>query len=414
MTEHMQLDAESGLLVSGVLHEPPCGETAAAEPLHRRVRRWLKRQTAPRVEDEVVGAGWRRPPVRLVLPLVIPVLLVPAALLIREPDNLGAFVGLVGGAFAIAYAALAEVAERRVRNRFWLQIFNSLVYAALISAILWAFLVFDHPRPHSHWIIFFLYFLMIGASGLSDDPRQCVGTGAFAVIGYLAVLPLLERAALGGAPMALRMAPEFEWVANSAKVALLVGATVMASASAARGRALRRISLRDGLTGLLNRHAFDQCLERVARRAERTGGSMTLAMIDIDHFKHLNDLYGHATGDAVLRWVASWLLRCFRTTDVVARFGGEEFVVAFLDSDEEGLLPRLETLRQGIASTRLRHLGSEADIRVTVSMGTARFPTDGRSVSEVLACADARLYAAKQAGRNRIVGGGSPARVAAA
>jgi hypothetical protein len=108
MTEHMQLDSESGLLVSGVLHEPPCGETAAAEPLHRRVRRWLKRQTAPRVEDEVVGAGWRRPPVRLVLPLVIPVLLVPAILLVREPENLGAFVGLVGGAFAIAYAALAD------------------------------------------------------------------------------------------------------------------------------------------------------------------------------------------------------------------------------------------------------------------------------------------------------------------
>jgi diguanylate cyclase (GGDEF)-like protein len=182
----------------------------------------------------------------------------------------------------------------------------------------------------------------------------------------------------------------------------------MASASAARGRALRRISLRDGLTGLLNRHAFDQCLERVARRAERSRGSMTLAMIDIDHFKRLNDALGHAAGDAVLRWVASWLLRCFRTTDVVARFGGEEFVVAFLDSDEEGLRPRLETLRQGIASTRLRHVASDAEIGITVSMGIARFPDDGARVAEVLARADDRLYAAKRAGRNRIVSGPSP------
>jgi diguanylate cyclase (GGDEF)-like protein len=405
----MQLDSESGLLVSRALGGAPSGGMGRSEPLARRLRNWLRRQTAPRLEDAVVGPGGGRPPVRLVLPLVSPVLLVPAALLLREPGNAGAFVALVGGGFAIAYAAVAEVAERRVRNPFWIQLFNSLVYAVLISAMLWAFLVFDHPRPHSHWIIFFLYFLLIGASGLSDDPRQCVGTGAFSVIGYLGVLPILHgTAAAGDSAMAVRLAPEFEWVANSAKVALLLGATVMASASAARGRALRRISLRDGLTGLLNRHAFDQCLERVAGRAERSRGSMTLAMIDIDHFKRLNDALGHAAGDAVLRWVASWLLRCFRTTDVVARFGGEEFVVAFLDSDDEGLRPRLETLRQGIERTRLRHIASDSEIGVTVSMGIARFPDDGASVAEALACADERLYAAKRAGRNRIVSGPSP------
>ncbi len=406
MTPSMQLDPESGLFVSGALGRPAHDETQPVVPLHRRALRWLKRQTASRVEDEVVGVGRARSPVRLVLPMVSPVLLVPAVLLLREPENVGAFVALVAGAFAIAYGALADVADRRMRNPFWLQLFNSLVYAGLISAVLWAFVTLEHPRPHSHWIVFFLYFLLIGASGLSDDPRQCVGAGIFSVVGYLVLLPFLDQAAAGGAsPMAARLAPEFEWVANSAKIALMVGATVLASASARRGRALRRMSLRDGLTGLLNRHAFDQCLERVAHRAERSHGSMTIAMIDIDHFKRLNDGHGHATGDAVLRWVASWLLRCFRSTDVVARFGGEEFVVAFLDSDDEGLRPRLETLRRGIERTRLRHLESGSDIRVTVSMGTARFPVDGDSVAEVLACADERLYAAKRAGRNRIVGG---------
>jgi diguanylate cyclase (GGDEF)-like protein len=410
MIPSMQLDPESGLFVSDAPGRPAHDETEGAVPLYRRVLRWLERQTASRVEDEVVGAGRGGPPVRLVLPIVSPVLLVPAALLLREPENAGAFVALVAGGFAIAYAAVADVADRRMRNPFWLQLFNSLVYAGLISAVLWAFVTLEHPRPHSHWIVFFLYFLLIGASGLSDDPRQCVGTGIFSVIGYLALLPFLDRAAMGGAsPMAARLAPEFEWVANSTKVALMIGATVLASASAGRGRALRRMSLRDGLTGLLNRHAFDECLERVARRAERNHGSMTIAMIDIDHFKRLNDGHGHATGDAVLRWVASWLLRCFRTTDVVARFGGEEFVVAFLDTDDEGLRPRLETLRLGIERTRLRHLESGSDIRVTVSMGTARFPVDGDSVADVLACADERLYAAKQAGRNRIVGAPTPA-----
>ena len=102
--------------------------------------------------------------------------------------------------------------------------------------------------------------------------------------------------------------------------------------------------------------------------------------------------------------MASRLQRGFRSTDVVARYGGEEFVVAFLDTDDERIGRRLEFLRRGIDATTLRAPDSDADIELTVSIGAARFPGDGDSVSEVLARADERLYQAKQAGRNRIVG----------
>jgi diguanylate cyclase (GGDEF)-like protein len=166
---------------------------------------------------------------------------------------------------------------------------------------------------------------------------------------------------------------------------------------------LRRTSLRDGLTGLLNRHAFDRCLERVARRARRGRRSLSIAMIDIDHFKDLNDTHGHALGDAVLRWVASRLQGSVRVTDVVARYGGEEFVVAFLDTEENRLAPRLETLRRTIERTHLRHAAGGGDVRIRVSMGIAHLPRDGANVAEVLSRADERLYRAKEGGRNRIV-----------
>ena len=404
MTERMRLHSELGLLVGDVLDGPAGTSPAPVDRLRRGVRRWWTQQRALQLEDEVLGPATGLAPLRLVLPLVSPVLLVPAVLLLREPGNVVAFVSLVFGAAAIAYGALAESVGRRLEHPFWLQLVTSVFYAALISAILWIFLSVDHPRAHAHWIVFFLYFLLIGAMGLSDDPRHWVFSGAFSIIGYLVVVHLVHEAALTGrAAMAVRLAPEFEWVANSSKVALLAAATVMASASAARARALRRMSLRDGLTGLLNRHFFDQCLERVARRAERKRRGMTIAMIDIDHFKRLNDTHGHATGDDVLRWMASRLQRGFRSTDVVARYGGEEFVVAFLDTDDEHIGRRLEFLRRGIEATTLQPLDSDADIQLTVSIGVARFPRDGERVSEVLARADERLYQAKESGRNRIV-----------
>ena len=168
-------------------------------------------------------------------------------------------------------------------------------------------------------------------------------------------------------------------------------------------RRIRQPDLRDGLTGLLNRHAFDRCLDFVNKRSEHAGKRMTVAMIDIDHFKRVNDNYGHAAGDAVLRWLASSLDRSFRTTDLVARYGGEEFVVAFPDSDAEALEDRLELLQSSVAATRIRLQGEANDIALTTSIGSACMPQDGSRVEELLARADERLYEAKRAGRNRIV-----------
>lgn len=390
--------------------EPQTMPSGSLDGLRRRAQRWWKEQTALRIEDEVVDASDSRGVSRYVLPLIAPLMLVPAILLVREPENHVAAATLVAGAAALLYAMLGSTIERRVKNPFWISLANAAVYSGAITALLWTFVMFEHPREHVHWVIFFLYFLLIGSTGLSNDPRQSVCAGAFSILGYLTVVMLVwAEIAEGGSAMAQRVAPQFEWVANSAKIAVLVGATILAAASSQRGRDLRRASLRDGLTGLLNRHAFDQCLEHLALRAEQRGVALTVAMIDIDHFKDLNDSNGHQAGDDVLRWVAGWLQRSFRATDLVARYGGEEFVVAFPNSDDERLLQRLQAFQRGITEASVRSLHAEDELRVTVSVGAARMPDDAESIHEVLAVADQRLYAAKRQGRDRLVTHDEPA-----
>lgn len=373
------------------------------QDIPRAVRRFWKQQTAPRIEDEVVDESGRSMN-RLVLPIVGPILIVPALVLLHEPDNMVAVMTLVVGSIALIYSLIGGALENSAANPFWVALANAAVYSAIISLLLWTFATFDHPREHLHWVIFFLYSLLIGANGMSDDPRQPVMAGAFAIAGYvLVVLALRASIAAGDSAMAIKVGAEFEWVANAAKVILLIGTTILAGASAQRGRELRRSSLRDGLTGLLNRHALDQCLEHLGRCAEREKTTLTIAMIDIDFFKRLNDDHGHATGDEVLRCVAGLLKRNFRATDLVARYGGEEFVVAFPDTEAERIDERLEALREGIANRQLLARGTDTKLEVTVSIGAARLPRDGAGVADVLAEADVRLYAAKAGGRNRVV-----------
>lgn len=404
MAEPMWLHSGSGLMVSGTLARSFNSERPAGQRLIRAIRYWWQQQRVSHIEDNADESERSRVSVRVVLPLVFPVLTVLALLVWREPENKVAFISLVYTTVAIVFAIAAEALDRKLSHPVWIQIASGAVYAAIITALLLTFVTVPHPRLHTHWIIFFLYFLLIGGMGLSNDPRQAICAAAFSVVGYLGVVMLLHRAAAAGSPMAISLAPEFEWVANSCKLGLLVATTFLATTSASRGRTLRRTSLTDGLTGLLNRHAFDQCLGVVARRSQQSGCHMTVAMIDIDHFKRINDTYGHVAGDAVLRWTASWLKRSFRSSDLVARYGGEEFVVAFTDSDAEQIEERLELLRRGIEGSTLRQGSDGPDITLSISIGTARTPRDGETPDAVLARADERLYEAKRSGRNRIVG----------
>jgi two-component system cell cycle response regulator len=164
-------------------------------------------------------------------------------------------------------------------------------------------------------------------------------------------------------------------------------------------------SVTDCLTGLRNRRYAEQHLHRIAEQAHEAKCDYALMMLDIDHFKQINDRYGHAAGDAVLKQLALRLTRCFRKIDLIARMGGEEFLVA---------MPRTSTEEAALAAERLRHVvdatpfstgAGGPTVRVTISIGVAIDQPDAPlppSLTEMLDRADGALYAAKSGGRNMV------------
>jgi diguanylate cyclase (GGDEF)-like protein len=161
-------------------------------------------------------------------------------------------------------------------------------------------------------------------------------------------------------------------------------------------------AIRDPLTGLFNRRYLDETLPRELARADRGGQSLGIFAIDVDHFKRFNDTFGHDAGDLVLRELGALLRTSFRSSDICARMGGEEFLVVLPDTDAEKLARRAERLRDALRSLALVHrelpLGT-----VTVSIGVSIYPECGRTAEVLLALADAALYKAKSAGRDRAV-----------
>ena len=164
---------------------------------------------------------------------------------------------------------------------------------------------------------------------------------------------------------------------------------------------VRREAMTDALTNLANRKAFDEALERACAEAGETGGTVTLAMIDIDHFKKFNDTWGHQTGDQVIRYVASVISRVAEGRGVAARYGGEEFAVIFPDTQTEKILPIVEKAREEISSRVLKRRSTNENLgAVTISTGLAQL-TRGEEAVELLERSDGALYAAKRGGRNR-------------
>lgn len=170
----------------------------------------------------------------------------------------------------------------------------------------------------------------------------------------------------------------------------------------AANRELERLSQTDGLTGLTNRRQFDHTLLREHARQQRTGSPLSLLMTDLDHFKHVNDHYGHAVGDDYLRAVARVLQTSVaRATDVAARYGGEEFVCLLPDTSAEDAFMLAERIRRGVADLQLPNAQAEPP-HLTVSIGVATLESGNGSAADLLAQADEQLYAAKRAGRDRV------------
>lgn len=164
---------------------------------------------------------------------------------------------------------------------------------------------------------------------------------------------------------------------------------------------LKEQAIRDPLTGLHNRRFLAELAPVLIAEAERSGQSLALVLLDIDHFKKLNDGFGHPAGDAVLRALGAFLRQNIRQSDAVVRFGGEEFLLLMPYSGVEQALARVEAWRSGFSSAPVTHDGQA--LNTTFSAGLALYPEDAKTLDELIDCADAALYRAKAEGRNRSV-----------
>lgn len=165
---------------------------------------------------------------------------------------------------------------------------------------------------------------------------------------------------------------------------------------------LEKRSTHDGLTGILNRAAFDERLAQEIKSADRHARSLSLLMVDIDFFKKINDTYGHPAGDQVLRDIVSKLSATMRTGDIIARYGGEEFAIILRDMNEIGAAQMAERLREAVEHTSITHTNGK-DIRVTVSMGCTSRRPNSLSPIDLVKITDEALYRAKATGRNCVV-----------
>lgn len=164
---------------------------------------------------------------------------------------------------------------------------------------------------------------------------------------------------------------------------------------------LRVQSIREPLTGLFNRRYLEESLARELARCERRHMPLGLMMLDLDHFKRFNDLHGHAGGDALLSEFGRLLQALSRDEDIACRYGGEEFTLILPEADPITVQARAEAIRAGVEGMRVTHLGQELP-PVTVSIGVAMFPQHGGLGESLMRQADAALYRAKRAGRNRV------------
>jgi len=217
-----------------------------------------------------------------------------------------------------------------------------------------------------------------------------------------AVLPFLAVGALEAfAPMTLALWKVEAFMLAGGWLALTCSMVLTLRLGALRRQRdeMTRLAQTDPLTGLPNRRAALEQLERSIASAREEGAPLTVAFLDLDHFKRINDLYGHECGDRVLRHVAHALRGAFRSGDHVSRIGGEEFLVILPGADPDHARLRVDTLRAMLSSTGV--VLDKPDMQVTLSAGISALRADDASVDVLLQRADATMYAAKHAGRDR-------------
>jgi len=300
---------------------------------------------------------------------------------------------------------------RRGRWWPWIGFASSALDVSMVSTALVTFLLVGSPIVAlNSKVTFEMYFLAIVATSLRYDARICIAAGLLTLAQYGGLWAWSATHYNLHDPALFEGSGDYSAVDLWTRLILLGIATLLAVTIVRRAQRLLYLAARDRLTGLFNRGHFDRALGAALDAARRTGQPLSLAILDLDHFKQINDLHGHTQGDRTLCHVAEWLFRAMRRTDLVARYGGEEFVILLPATPRDAAVARVEALRQEIVDSPI-DLGQGRELRVNFSAGVASVPADGTDLTPegLLDRADARLLVAKRTGRGRSVGTDLPA-----
>jgi diguanylate cyclase (GGDEF)-like protein len=303
-------------------------------------------------------------------------------------------------AFAASVVILRRLeAAQRPRH---LSLVTSILDVTLVSMGMFWMLVQGHPvaATNSH-VSFLAYFLALGATCVRWDTRASTLATVLALVQY-SVIVVWSWSALPAVPGEDSLTHgQFSWGVQIGRLVMLALFGLMCAMTIRRSRLLRTSSISDALTGLMNRRYLEERLEEQLLLAERTRAPLCVALLDVDHFKRVNDEYGHDAGDAALVAIARRLHRALRRTDFVARWGGEEFAIVMPGSSRRNAFRKLDAIRAHMAAAAL-DLPRGISLEATLSGGVASYPEDGLTLRELILAADLRLLEAKRTGRNKI------------
>ena len=276
---------------------------------------------------------------------------------------------------------------------------TTIADVTMVSLVLLLLLALDRPfLVVNSRVLYSAYFVAVAGASLRYDARIAMLGGLLAIAQYGGIVAYASTKWILNSPDFAPIADgTFDLTVHYVRLALLAFAALISTLVVRRAQALRWRSAKDGLTGLLSRGFFEERAHAEVSRTLRYKRDLSIALIDIDNFKRFNDEYGHSVGDEVLRLIGE-MMQSVRQSDLVARWGGEEFIIVFPETSVGHAVDCAEKLRKKIASSM-----------VTVSIGIAAMPDDGTDLGTVVDVADSRLYMAKQGGRNRVVGPGGGA-----
>ncbi|MGC4082159.1 MAG: GGDEF domain-containing protein [Vicinamibacterales bacterium] len=334
--------------------------------------------------------------------------LINALIVVLDPGNADFDSSLPINLIAVVGSVLVLMATRRGSRPRWLARLTVFGDVTAVSLLMVVDLIGGMPSVVlNSRVTFCAYFLAMVGTCIRFSPGLAVMSGVVAAVEYGALvfwgiriwpstttLDVVQHGTLVVGVQIERMAT------------LMVFGGVCASI-ASWAATLRSTATHDQLTGLFNRRTFEEQLHGELLRAERNNAPFAVAMVDVDHFKRVNDQYGHYAGDVALQAVAFVIRETLRQTDLVGRWGGEEFVLAFPSERTASTSVMLERLRASLEA-HVTELPNGTKLKLTLSAGVAFAPEDGRDSVTLLAVADSRLMEAKRTGRNRIVGDDLP------